>query len=49
MVKIEQKNASTPLNLVYGNNHFAPTKFYFKITNIHIHNDDPEKKLFFLI
>jgi hypothetical protein len=55
MVKIEKKKkkkkkTSTPLNLVYGNNHFEPTEIYLEITNIpiHIHNDDP-KKLFFII
>jgi hypothetical protein len=49
MVKIEQKNASTPLNLAYGNNHFEHTEFYLEITNIpiHIHNDDPKKKTIF--
>jgi hypothetical protein len=31
MVKVKQKNASTPLNLVYGNNHFEPTKVIQKL------------------
>jgi hypothetical protein len=28
MVQIEQKVALTPLNLVYGNNHFEPATIY---------------------
>jgi hypothetical protein len=45
MVKIKQENASTPLNFVYGNNHFEPTKIYSEITNIPIHNDDKKKEI----
>jgi hypothetical protein len=46
MVKVEQENASTPLKLVCGNNHFEPIEIYSKITNVHIfiHNDDGKKK-----
>jgi hypothetical protein len=46
MVKVEQENASTPLKLVCGNNHFEPVEIYSKITNVHIfiHNDDGGKK-----
>jgi hypothetical protein len=42
IVKIKQENTPTPLNLVYGNNHFEPDEINSKITNIpiHIHNDD---------
>jgi hypothetical protein len=45
MVKIEQENMITPLNLVYGKNHFEPTKINSEITNIfiHIHNDHQKK------
>jgi hypothetical protein len=46
MVQIQQENASIPLNLVYGNNHFEFVNIYFKITNIpiYIHNDDKKGK-----
>jgi hypothetical protein len=46
MVKVKQKNASTPLNLAYGNNHFEPAESYSEITNlpIRIHNDDKKRK-----
>jgi hypothetical protein len=46
MVNVKQKNASTPLNLVYGNNHFELVEIYSKNTNIPIpiHNDDKKKK-----
>jgi len=45
MVRIEQKNASTLLNIVYGNNHFELVEIYLELTNIpiYIHNDDPKK------
>ncbi len=46
MVKIEQENESTPLNLVYGNNHFKPIDIYSIIIDIPIHTqNDDEKKL----
>jgi hypothetical protein len=47
MVKVKQKNASTPLNPVYGNNHFELVESYSKIANIpiHIHNDDKKIKI----
>ncbi len=45
MFQIQQENASIPLNLVYGNNHFEHVNIYSKITNIPIytHNDDKKK------
>ncbi len=47
MVKIEQENTVTPLNLVYGKNHFELTKINSDITNIliHIHNDHQKKTI----
>jgi hypothetical protein len=42
IIKIEQKYTTTPLNLVYGNNHFEPAEINSEIKNvpIHIHNDE---------
>jgi hypothetical protein len=34
MVQIQQENASTVLNLVYGNNHFELADIYSKITTL---------------
>jgi len=47
MVKVEQKNALTPLNLVYGNNHFELVEIYSKFTNVPIviHNDEKNRKI----
>jgi hypothetical protein len=47
MVKVEQKNALTPLNLVYGNNHFEHVEIYSKFTNVPIviHNDEKNRKI----
>jgi hypothetical protein len=37
----------TPLNLVYGNNHFELAEIYSEITNVPIviHNDDKKKEI----
>ncbi len=34
MAQLQQENASTPLNLVYGNNHFEHVDIYLEITNL---------------
>jgi len=48
MVQIQQENASTVLNLVYGNNHFELADLLlFKNYNfipIFTHNDDKKKE-----
>ncbi len=36
IIKVEQENESTPLNLIYGNNHFELAYIYSQITNIPI-------------
>jgi len=34
MAQIQQENASAPLNLVYGNNHFEHVDIYLEIANL---------------
>jgi hypothetical protein len=45
MVKVEQENESTPLNLIYGNNHFEIVDIYSQITDISICTQNHDKKM----
>ncbi len=45
MVKVEQENESTPLNLIYGNNHFELADIYSQIIDIPIYTQNDDKKM----
>jgi hypothetical protein len=45
MMKVEQQNEPTPLNLVYGNSHFEPIDIYYQITNIESSHSHDAKRI----
>jgi hypothetical protein len=45
MIKVEQENESTLLNLIYGNNHFEIVDIYSQIINIPICTQNDDKKM----
>lgn len=45
MVKVGYKLEVNPLNIVYGNNHFEPTKLFYQTHNHHELNINNENKI----
>jgi hypothetical protein len=46
MVKVEQENESTLLNIVCGNNHFESIDIYLIITYIPMYTQNDDEKIY---